>query len=452
MKQTWIDLILRRLLLGVLGLLVLFVLTALWRVQRVTQALDTAVLCLAQGSPGTALAHLDRVRRWSAPYPELAARRLELTVRCHVRRTDIPKARMTADELGRLSVAPQIPADWAGWGDASLGGLARAMGLFGTARTIPGPLRGLDVLTEELQKAGQHEALKAIEQDRQRLAEAAAAVARPVPAPTVAAPPATTPAAVALAPAGTSLPPAPPAAPAKVTLGPVPPDADEAAKPAQWGVVMAAKAPAFGLNGAFRQHLPAGTIVDIAEVVESNEGQALRCRVADSTGPTIFVRARDVETVQGALASAGTQEKSLRKRRAELKCRIEALRNEPPAATGATAARGSSGNPHAREYEKARAAQDAFRKKANDLVARMEASTGAERMKYADELRLMKGEEGPVAQAFETAKQAFDKWEAEHPAAAAEAPATEAAAADGEGAELAAELAKIEEELRQATP
>lgn len=102
--------------------------------------------------------------------------------------------------------------------------------------------------------------------------------------------------------------------------------------------------------------------------------------------------------------SRSEEEKRLRNREAELVAQLESAKR-------ASASRPVPQNPHAQEYARARKAYDDFWKKAKDLEKKMNASTGAERIRYGDQLRLMKGEDIRIGQALQAAWKKLKDWQ-----------------------------------------
>jgi tetratricopeptide (TPR) repeat protein len=192
----------------------------------------------------------------------------------------------------------------------------------------------------------------------------------------------------------------------------------------RWAVVKRPEIRAYDMKGMSVASFKSGSIVEISEIRKAADGELAVCRVVDppfATSP-VYMRVVDLNVVNGIYASVSEEEKTLRIRESTLMADIMRL-------TASLAESHDKDNPHAAEYQRARARYDAFWKKVNELSAKRDNSTGGERMRAIEELREMKGEDITVGKALEAAKKKCDEWTKSHPAQET-SPAIESIKAD----------------------
>jgi hypothetical protein len=177
--------------------------------------------------------------------------------------------------------------------------------------------------------------------------------------------------------------------------------------PCPWAVICAHDAAAYRDNGKLFARLPAGAVVAVLDTRQSSAGDVVRCRqIADSSGPTFFVKRTDLTPAPTDYARATKEEIELRRELA----RLNADTRRPRATAEIRA-----NNPHAEAYERTRTAYKAYWDNVNALKARWETAEGDARMRYGDELRVLKGKDIVLGRAYEKAREQYNAWNAQHP-------------------------------------
>jgi hypothetical protein len=413
-KRNWTSIVANYLFVALLGVAGVLVGTEFWRAHYVRATLARSECVLEAGHPGAALAHLNRVKPWSASYEALERRRLCLVVRCHVLRMEMAEAQaaaaivLDANPDLRLALGQIAPMDY------MLTSLVDFVWLRRDPGVTLGPWAGYRALIRELRLQGRDDAVEAaLERGAARFPDGhwpddvlAFVCDRPAPMPS----PAVrrvffTP---APAPAATSSVAATPPSSETPTGEPAP----AAAESGRWAVVRALEGHAYDVSGKFQHPLPTGSLLDVQEVRDTASGRLAVCRGAgaDPAGAPIVVPWGELDMHVGRLADADPTERELRSRRAVVAARIERSRQAHPADAAL-----SEANPHATAYRKARGDLDALRRRAESAQARWETSTGGERMKYADELRSMKPEQVRLEADCEKARVRAEEWAAANP-------------------------------------
>ncbi len=207
----------------------------------------------------------------------------------------------------------------------------------------------------------------------------------------------------------------------------------------QWGVIKTPGAPVYNRAGKFLRSIEAGTLADILDIRNTAEGQLAICRLLyqGREVPDVLVRTRDLDIRRGDLEQANPREKELRVLHAQLSERIAERTDE-------LARQAKNRNPHARRYEKARDAYLAFARKAEALQKKRDDAQSADRLKYADQLRMMLGQSHSLRQEYEASKKQYDDWNAKQ---GRQAPSTH----DSQLAGLRQRQERIENELRTLT-
>ncbi len=205
---------------------------------------------------------------------------------------------------------------------------------------------------------------------------------------------------------------------------------------ARWGIVTMARTSYYSSKGKFMGHLPPGSLVDIVDIKRNNDDWLALCKSPENpAGATVLVSAGHLEIYDGRVTALDRKLKALYVQRAQLKVEIETRRREARTAVRAD-------NPHARIYASARKAHRAYWDKVEDLTAKRDASTGEAQMRYSNELRTMKGDDIRLGQAYESARDQYQAWNAAHPR-----PATD----DEQTTRLVVELTRIEGRLNGQT-
>lgn len=202
----------------------------------------------------------------------------------------------------------------------------------------------------------------------------------------------------------------------------------------RWAVVFRASAPYYSTTGKFLGHATPGALLQV-EAVKQNRSELLAvCKSAsDPTAEPILIPAKSLDMYAGDLDNLDAQVKQLYVQRAQLQGEIDTRRRQRETEV-------RTENPHAAKYVSIRNEYRAFWNKVKDLQAKRDGAEGAAHMGYADELRLLKGRDITVRQAYQEAKQKYVEWNERHPRTGGNDPQTR---------RLAAAVARIEEQIAQ---
>jgi hypothetical protein len=172
----------------------------------------------------------------------------------------------------------------------------------------------------------------------------------------------------------------------------------------RWGIVIAANTPTYDTSGKFLRNTPAGTVVEITNIVKTARDDLALClpQKGSTDGVNTLIRACDLQINLGDLSKVDEDELKLRSKEIKLTIDMQELRNKLLATTI------DDQNPHAAEYKKAKKDHEEYWAKVRDLQRKRDASTGDEMMRYSDTLRQMKGEDVRLATALDGAKQKYD--------------------------------------------
>ena len=116
----------------------------------------------------------------------------------------------------------------------------------------------------------------------------------------------------------------------------------------------------------------------------------------------MVVRTQDLDLHRGDPARLPPELRDLLVRHARLESAVRARK-----------VAAASGSPHFEAYRDARKAYKAFIARSRELTARRDTATGAERIRYGDQLHRMKGEGAELARTYENTKRAYEAWKAE---------------------------------------
>ena len=177
-----------------------------------------------------------------------------------------------------------------------------------------------------------------------------------------------------------------------------------------WGIVVSStNVPVVSPSGEFLQMLPPGSTVDVV-AVSTNTNDMITCRINIAGETTNVLLPASVVTVRQGRASVATEEqKFLITKIASLTAEINELKKQ---LEGAQDVRHL--NPYTAEYESAKKSYEEFWKKVKELTAKRDSAIAGERMRYAEQLQRMRGQDVIVAQKYKTAKEKYDQWNALH--------------------------------------
>jgi len=202
----------------------------------------------------------------------------------------------------------------------------------------------------------------------------------------------------------------------------------------RWAVVVRASAPYYSTTGKFLGHATPGALLQV-EAVKRNRSELLAvCKFAsDPTAEPILIPAKSLDMYAGDLDNLNGRVKQLYVQRAQLQGEIDTRRRQRETEV-------RTENPHAAKYISIRNEYRAFWNKVKVLQAKRDGAEGAAHMRYADELRLLKGRDITVRQAYQEAKQKYVAWNERHPRTGGDDPQTR---------RLVAAVARIEEQIAQ---
>lgn len=176
-----------------------------------------------------------------------------------------------------------------------------------------------------------------------------------------------------------------------------------------WGIVSAPKASYYTRKGEFIGHLPAGTVLTIIKITETKKGPIAVCRPFRQKSSEIIltnpnhltIRHNNIYNISKELEQLYTQQAQLEAEVATTKKQqAKELRRD---------------NPHARRYAICKREYHDYWRKVKDLTEKRDAASNKKKMDYADNLRLMKGNDIIVANKLKQIKSEYDNWNLGHP-------------------------------------
>jgi hypothetical protein len=204
----------------------------------------------------------------------------------------------------------------------------------------------------------------------------------------------------------------------------------------RWATIKVPDAAAYTMKGKFVGTLKAGAILNILRTTNSAAGEVavvLPDIPMDEEEKEVLILVKEMNVHPGLLSKVDPRGRELYVREAELQAKLRAMWYE-------LSGKSKTGNPFAAEYLAAKDVYDRYWAKVRDLQAKRDKGDGAARMKYADELRAMKGDDVRVGLAFEAARKKHESWQ--NPAGKIEITSPEMEA-------MKKELAGVRDQLRQ---
>lgn len=212
---------------------------------------------------------------------------------------------------------------------------------------------------------------------------------------------------------------------------------------ARWGVVNSLTANCYNSAGVFLQRtLPPGTIVEIVATITAQNGSTLENCTVHFRGKQIagvLLRTADVSMASGQLALVSSEERELRVNYGKTLAAIVKEKRNIKREAGAR-------NPHSKAYSDARQRYVEFGKKVDVLKKKRDSTAGrSSHMKYADQLRRMKGDGIRLRQEYEATLAKYREWKRKN---ARSAPTTSARLRQLEGTRdgIAAKLARFNQQ------
>lgn len=392
--NQWVITVLSYMAIAVTGVVVVIFTTAFSRANAISSHLDEAERLLVLEKPGESLSYLKRIERWSVHQPALEKRRLCSEIRCLVRRSDFDEARVKARRMMKAcrdhsypkkmsSALASAPSDLVG---ATLLAYDSGHGL--------SKWDGFRILIEELNEAGEEEALETARGDVLAFTSGGS-----IPSEIE----------VAMRTGNRK-----PVKRTTTRTHPQPTESDtskmavrgEADK--RWGIVIADGANSYDTNGKYIADVPSGTVVDIRQIKAIKAGTFAVCSKPQKDDNLFLMRTRALDIRTGGSDRVSNKEMALLVKRAKLAAQLKILKEE------AQLEYIRSNNPFPEEYEIARKAYLDYWKKVKNLQAKRDSSTSETRMKCGDELREMSGRNIELGQAYKDAKRRYDDWNLNH--------------------------------------
>lgn len=201
-------------------------------------------------------------------------------------------------------------------------------------------------------------------------------------------------------------PPPPPESSLPPELAPAPPPPDTN----RWGIIRSQEAKVYSTQGKFLARIAAGAMLDIRDMIEAEAGVFARGSLYGATNnfTDALVATNDLEIRVGAYSTVPAREKELRGAEARLLSELALHR-----AGGAKYMR--KDYPMTAEYLRIRQEYLDYWKKVRALQAQLAGTEGPGRMRIEDSLRMMKGEDVRVGQAYEKAKLEYEQWNQANP-------------------------------------
>jgi len=175
----------------------------------------------------------------------------------------------------------------------------------------------------------------------------------------------------------------------------------------EWGLTINHAAPVYSLKGKKLGKLPPGKAINVLERKLKSKGEFLICTLEGKSDRKFVLRSRDVITYKCDINAVSEEQRKLCLQQAKILGAISARED-----TLKKAAAGR--NPYAAEYKKALSDYKKFAAKSNALLEEYNNSTGARRMKVADELRLIKEKSAIVVESFNEIKNKYKGWKSKH--------------------------------------
>ena len=173
----------------------------------------------------------------------------------------------------------------------------------------------------------------------------------------------------------------------------------------RWGIVRSAETKVYSRKGKFLARVVAGSTLDICDMIEAEAGVFARGSVYGLTNSfdDVLVATNDLEIRVGAYRDVSAQEKDLRSAEARLLVELalhdaglpKYLRKDYPMMT---------------EFLRIKQEYLDYWKKVRALQDQLNGTEGPGRMRIEDSLRLMRGDDVRLGQAYEAAKGAYEEW------------------------------------------
>ena len=375
------------------------------RASIVEDRLSATSELITDGEQNKALSDLIQIKPWARNYPSLSRKLDCQIIRCHVRRNDMHSAQDAATKMFAEEQIKEVPPTgiWAWLLKPVINWMNKSQ-----SSDIPPHYAGFDFLENELADTGRFLQLTKVQRIRAALEGINTQLLEPQPKKP--------------SPTATSFVPKDESTESVVTTSepastepePTPQKQDiiiqQHAPPVidpniQWGVITAPKASVYTKKGKHVGDMPAGSLIEVIDVVSTKAGDLAVSKIPDEKGniDELVIKLSNLQLRPGGLKTARTDEVDLRVKRAKLLAKMEIRKKE-------VYDERKSRNPHYLKYQKAKQAHRDFWEKVQKLQTQRDSATGAKHVEYSDKLRMMKGEDIRLAQKYEAAKRKYKDW------------------------------------------
>jgi hypothetical protein len=193
------------------------------------------------------------------------------------------------------------------------------------------------------------------------------------------------------------------------------PDGNEArdddpvsASDARWGVVKTTAAKGYSIKtGKAGARIAMGTLADVTETRRTRSGTLYVCDIAGKTGSVshVILLEKDLQIYLGSFSNVSTNVQSLTRQVYQLHGQIEKRTLELE----------RQSNPYTATLDKAREANDAFRKQVADLKNKRDRSKGDAHVELSDKLATMRVQANTLENKFSTAEKKYTAWKEANP-------------------------------------
>jgi hypothetical protein len=185
----------------------------------------------------------------------------------------------------------------------------------------------------------------------------------------------------------------------------VTPTPDAAPSEYGWGVTCDPETRIYNEDGKLLGRVPPGSLLKVLDQKQTKEGDLIICSIVlDGRKLTkAIVRSSEAVLYPGNLSDTTEKVRSLCVRHAQILAEIENRKHQ-------LRKEAAGNNPHASTYKQAYREYKEFAEKVNSTRKEYESSTGAKRMKIADELRELKVHESQIVSTYQTEKKKYTAW------------------------------------------
>jgi hypothetical protein len=202
----------------------------------------------------------------------------------------------------------------------------------------------------------------------------------------------------------------------------------------EWGLTTDPATPVYSLRGKKMGTVQAGNIFVVLERKRTSKGEFLKCAFLRRTEKPIILKPKDTILYKCDINATSDSQRKLCVRQARLLGAIAARENK-------LKEKSLSKNPYAADYKKIRSEYREMAEKSNSYLKQYNDTSGAERMKAADQLRLIKPEVEAAKHRYSAVKKKYKSWKTSH------AVGSYSFSQDSKIKQLRQELAEVERKL-----